>query len=179
MKNYFLSIVVIVMGFLVACGGSNPDKTKNDQETTTNESATTEYDLTANEIPVIVNAPAGAEIKKGIGNGEIDGIRTIDYEVVKGAFKLDVNYTVSDYDKAELLTDAKQFAKEEEGFAEFVSEEEMGFIYKLNTEDGEDYSFYYLLMKNNKPIEFGTGLSFVPFTLDQVKVMYEAAKAAK
>jgi hypothetical protein len=100
-------------------------------------------------------------------------------EIVKDDFKLDVNYTNAEYDKAELLADAKQFAQEEEDFAEFVLEEEMGFIYKLNTEDGEDYSFYYLLMKDDKPIEFGTGLSFTTYKLDQVKEMYEAAKAAK
>jgi len=184
MKNYLLSFVVIAMAFIVACGGSeNTENTENNTEITadnTDESGPVEYDLNANEIPVVVIAPAGAEVSEGMGNAEMDGIRTINYEVVKDEFKLDVTYTTgAEYNKEELLADAKQFAKDEEGFVEFVSEEELGFIYKLKTEDGDDYSFYYLLLKDNQPIEFGKGFSLSEYSLDQIKELYEVAKAAK
>lgn len=184
MKNYLLSFVVIAMAFTIACGGSeNTENTGNNTETTvdnTTETGSVEYDLSANEIPVIVTAPAGAEVKKGMGNAEMDGVRTINYEVVKDMFKLDVTYTNDEgYDKAELLATAKNFAREEEEFVEFVSEEDLGFIYKLKTEDGDDYSFYYLLLKDTKPIEFGKGFSLSVFSLEQIKELYAAAKTAK
>ena len=115
-----------------------------------------------------------------MGNAEMDGVRTINYEVVKDMFKLDVTYTNDEgYDKAELLATAKNFAREEEEFVEFVSEEDLGFIYKLKTEDGDDYSFYYLLLKDTKPIEFGKGFSLSVFSLEQIKELYAAAKTAK
>lgn len=183
MKNYFLSFVVVTMGFLMACGaGESTENTANIKGTTgvANEKATADYDLSSNEIPVIVTGPAGAEVKRGMGNAEIDGIRTINYELVKDMFKLDVTYTSgAEYDKAELLSNAKQYATEEEGFVEFVSEEELGFIYKLKTEDGEDYSFYYLLLKEAQPIEFSTGFSLSTYNLEQVQALFEAAKTAK
>jgi hypothetical protein len=183
MKNYFLSLMVFVLTILVACGGGETKETTDNSETTTetvDENATAEYDLNANGIPVVVTCPAGAEVKKGMGNAEIDGVKTINYEVAKDDFRLDVTYTTgAEYAKNELLADAKQFAKEEDGFVEFVSEEDLGFIYKLKTEDGDDYSFYYLLLKNAEPIEFGKGFSLSVFSLEQIKELYEVAKAAK
>ncbi len=182
MKNYFLGLIVFALAFLIACGGGETSENTDNNENVENidEKATAEYDLNSNGIPVVVTCPAGAEVKKGMGNAELDGIKTINYEVVKDDFKLDVTYTTGDeYAKEDLLADAKELAKEEDGFVEFVSEEDLGFIYKLKTEDGDDYSFYYLLLKDAQPIEFGKGFSLSVFTLDQIKKLYEVAKSAK
>ncbi|MDF1548961.1 MAG: hypothetical protein P1P88_14140 [Bacteroidales bacterium] len=74
---------------------------------------------------------------------------------------------------------ARLSATESEGFDGFVSEEEFGFIYKFKKENADDYGFYYLLIKDNQPIEFETGLNYSPYTLEQVKKIYQAAKTAR
>ena len=184
MKNYFLSLIVIAMLFVVACGGNEKKDTDNgndDTEVGTDQSKTAEYDLSSNEIPVIVTGPAGAEVSKGMGNAEMDGERTINYQIVKDNFKLDVTYTTGgEYTKEEVYATAKEITEEEEGFVEFISKDEDGFIYKLKTDDGDDYGFSYIYINNKKePIEFGKGFSLSNFTLDQIKELYEAAKTAK
>jgi hypothetical protein len=115
-----------------------------------------------------------------MGNMEMEGIKAVNYVVDKGAFKLDISYTTgSEYTLEEMMTDAKSLASEEEGFVEIVSEESNGFIYKKNGEYGEDYNFYYVNFKDANPIEFGSGLNMENYTLDQIKVLFDAAKAAK
>ncbi len=184
-SNYFQGLIAIAFVFVVACGGNNnslSNATKSDKDSTENTSnkLTATYDLTAKGIPVIITGPAGAEVKTGMmGNSELEGLKISNYEIDKDAFKLDVTYTIGGpSSKEELITTAKELATGEENFDGFVSEEEFGFIYKLKTDGGSDYRFYYLIIKDN-PIEFSTGLNLADYTLEQVKTMYEAAKSAK
>ncbi len=177
LKFYILLLVVAVFSY---CGsGSSDDNGDGDIQSTFGEDYT-EYDLSEYEIPVLIAAPIGAKVAPGVGNGAFGGVKTINYEVVKDDFVLDVNHiTGAKYSLEDLMTSEKLFAEELEGFAGFVVEEENGFIYKVNTGEGEDFGFYYVIFKNEQPVEFGVGFSYSSFTLEQVKKMYEVAKAAR
>ncbi len=182
MKNYLLSLMVVSFVFVSCGGGGKSGEAANDSTNVASAKASTtqEYDLTANGIPVVVTGPVGAEIIKGIGNSESEGLKIVNYVVQKDLFKLDVTYTTgSEFTAEELMNDAKELAKEEEGFVEIVSEETNGFIYKIKTEEGDDFNFYYLLLKDGNPIEFESGLNMENYTLDQIKALLEAAKIAK
>ncbi len=177
-KFYFLLLAIAV--FFSYCGSSSSENNEDEDIQKTFGENYTKYDLSEYEIPVIVAAPIGAKVSAGVGNGAFGGVKTINYEVVKDDFVLDVNHIVgAKYSLEDLMTSEKLFAEELEGFAGFVVEEENGFIYKVNTEEGDDYGFYYVLFKDEQPVEFGVGFSYSSFTLEQVKKMYKAAKAAK
>jgi len=180
MDKYSLMLLLLSM-FLINCGsGETSEDVDNDSLQYTFGANFTNYDLSQYEIPVVVAAPIGAEIKAGVGNGAFGGVRTINYEIIKGDFILDVNHIVgAKYSKENLITSEKLFAEELEGFEGFISEEENGFIYKVKTNEGEDYGFYYVIFKGEEPIEFGVGFSYTNFTLEEVKNMYKVAKAAK
>jgi hypothetical protein len=183
MKHYVMILMVFMFAILVGCGGSaSSDKTGNDSTavSTSGSSTSQEYDLSSNGIPVKVTGPANAAIVKGMGNSDKDGLKLINYVVEKDAFKLEATYTVGlESTPKELMDDAKSLAKGDEGFVQIVSEEPNGFIYKLKNDAGEDYNFYYFLIKDGKSIEFEAGLNNDNYTLDQVKTLFEAAKKAK
>jgi hypothetical protein len=144
------------------------------------EKANAQVDLSSKGIPIKISSPAGATVNNGMGMAEMDGVKTINYEVKKGSFILDVSMDDEDMwqEPSEYLSDAKEFASEEEGF-ELISEEANGFIYKLSIDGDPDYNFYYLKTKNNRAIEFEAGLNMTAeFTLDQVKRMFTVAKGA-
>lgn len=183
MKN-ILTILVISFGFgLLGCNSQHDEESTNEEpmySSKEDEQKLVSYDFNKVEIPVVIQAPAGAQIIEGVGNGKLGNVRTINYELVKNNFKLDVNYvTGASYYKENLMEVAKQSATESEGFDGFIHEEEFGFIYKFKKDKADDYNFYYLLIKDNQPIEFETGLSYSPFTLQQVKELFEAAKTAR
>ena len=172
---------IIFAILLIGCSNSGT------HEGNSNENITSEfgegyanYDLSEYEIPVIVPAPIEARVSPGVGNGAFGGVKTINYEIVKDKFILDVNHIVgAKYTLEDLMTSEKLFAEELDGFGGFVTEEENGFIYKVKTEEGDDYGFYHVLFKDGQAVEFGVGFSYSSFTLEQVKLMYEVAKAAK
>jgi hypothetical protein len=184
MKHYVMILMVFMLAIVVGCGGSaSSDNTGNDSTTVSNSGSSTsqEYDLSSNGIPAIVPGPAGAEIVKGSGNFESNGLKTINYVVEKDAFKLEATYTIGvELSPKELMDDAKSSASGEKGFVQIVTEEPKGFIYKLKNDEGEDYNFYYFLIKDGKSVEFEAGLNDEGnYTLEQVKTLFEAAKKAK
>ncbi|MDH5415569.1 MAG: hypothetical protein OEW87_15640, partial [Flavobacteriaceae bacterium] len=188
MKKLKFIIPLFSIIFLINCGNtSNKEATKSSKESNIEvESATienAEYDLTSKGIPVIITGPAGAEIKDGIGNMEFDGIKTINYNITKGNFNLSVTMTDEDTEEgyaAELLSDAKMYVEEEDNFRGYIKEEANGFIYKIETEDGDDYNFYYQFEKGSRIIEFEAGLNiFSEYTLEEIETIYSAAKTAK
>jgi hypothetical protein len=183
MKHYFTILMAITFAITVGCGGkSSSDKTENDSTAVSNSAitGTQEYDLSSNGIPVIVPGPAGAKIVKGIGNIDKDGLKLVNYVVEKDDFKLEATYTLGLESTAqELMDEAKSSASSETGFVQIVSEEPNGFIYKLKTEDGEDFNFFYFIIKDGKSVEFESGLNFENYTLDQIKTLFEAAKKAR
>lgn len=146
-----------------------------------NKSDKVSLSLTDKGIPVTITVPEDYEISDGIGNADFEGVQYMNFVVKKDKFILDIfmpkespTGKLEDY-----LKRAKEQAKQENGFAEFVLEEKAGFIYKIKTSEGFDYNFNYTIIKENRAIEFVAGLNFSDYTLPEIKKIYEAAKTAK
>lgn len=138
-------------------------------------------DLTSKGIPVSVNAPDGAQVVEGIGNGlEIEEMVYHVWEVNMGDFSLEVSMDEEEMyqDSEEYLSDMKEII-EDEDFEGYVLEETNGFIYKYSLEGDVYYGMYYLLVKNDHAIEFSTGMDADDSDLANVKAIYAAAKSAK
>lgn len=191
MKQLSLLMTLFVVLFMASCGGG---ETTNEEETTTEEntanvSDATEtaeivmanIDLAEQMIPITLDVPEGAEVNEGMLNGDFGGIDLINYEIVKDGWILDISMMDdTPYGtKEEYIQDAKDFAMETEGFVEIVEEDENGFIYKLENEDGDEYNLYYVIMKDDRAIEIEEGLKFTNFTLEEIQSMYKAAQSAK
>jgi hypothetical protein len=142
--------------------------------------ATKDYNLSDFGIPVTVTAPEGAEVKKGMINGEIDGQTIYSADIIKGRFIMMVS--MWDNEPEEGLEDAiasqKENSEENEGFKGYILEEENGYIFKT-VEDGEtDYDFIYILEKDDRHIQFSVAFTMKAFTEAEIQVLYAAAKAA-
>ena len=149
MKKLGLFLLVAVLtGFSVSCGGGSSSSLA--------DMKLTELNLADKGIPVTIQAPEGAEIKDGMFMGEFGGIKMFDYEIVKDEFVLEVSMDDTEETRTaeEIISDAKETAQTEDGFVEFIKEEPNGFIYKVKTDDYEDYKFHYVLIKDNSAIEF-------------------------
>jgi hypothetical protein len=139
-----------------------------------------EFNLSSFGIPVTVSAPDGAEVKKGLMGGEVDGVQLINVDIKKDNFVLSVMMwdQEPEGDLESAVEDARGVTEETDGFKGYILEEENGYIAKI-VEDGEtDYDFTYVLEKDDRHIEFMTGLSMKNFTEAEVRAMYAAAKAA-
>ncbi len=186
-SRLFLMIVFIATFAIFGCSSTdngnntNADTTEANTDEVTPESKTIEINLADKGIPVTVTAPTGSEVKKGIANGEFDGVKFMNYYITKDDFILDAMMEDSDLESSvtELLADSKQLAQEEDGFSEIVKEETNGFIYKLKADGADDYNFCYILIKDKRAIEFSAGLKFSEFSLENIEILYEAAKNAK
>ncbi|MCF6183359.1 MAG: hypothetical protein L3J56_01825 [Bacteroidales bacterium] len=122
------------------------------------------------------------KIKDGMFMGEFGGIKMLDYEIVKGEFVIEVSMddTKETRTVEQIVNDAEETAKTEEGFVKFVKKETNGFIYKVKIDDNEDYKFHYVLMKDGKAIEFTEGLKlFTEFTEKDAETLYNIAENAK
>ncbi len=186
-----LTLAIAISFALASCGGETTETTNNDETENTSDtensteseeaSGPAEYDLSEKGIPVVVTAPAGAEITKGMLAGEIDGTMNYSWDIKKDNFGLEVSMwdTEDGYTIEEAVAEDKEINAEEEGF-EIVSEEANGYIYKYTIEGDEDYSFYYVKEKNGRLIEFTTALNLMDeYTLEDVQAMWAAAVAAK
>lgn len=145
------------------------------------ESNYTEIDLSNKGIPVSITAPADATLSEGIGQAEYEGVKYFNYVVKKKSFILDIQMAdeepvgnIDDY-----ISRAKELAKNEDGFKDFIVEEDSGFIYRTKTDYGEDFNFNYIIFKENRAIEFSAGLNYENYTEKQIKMLYEKAKTAK
>ncbi len=138
-------------------------------------------DLTPKGIPVTLNAPEGAIIEEGIGNGlETDGVMWYVWEVNKGAFSLEISMDSDKmYQEAEEYVEFSRDFAEDDDFEDYVLEEPNGFIYKYSLDGEVYYGLYYLLVKNGRAIEFATGFSSDDSDLENVREIYAAAKGAK
>ncbi len=141
-----------------------------------------EVSLADKGIPVTVDAPEGAVIEEGVGNGfEMDGVITHCWEINKGEFSLEVSMDDEEMwqEKSEYLSDSKEFAEMDEDFVEFVVEEENGFICSYNYEGEIEYDFYFIMVKDNQAIEFAPGLGLSDYGLENIRSLYNTAKSAK
>ena len=146
------------------------------------QSTTGVIDLSEKGIPVSINAPDGAVINEGIGNGmEFEGVITHVWEINKGDFSLEVSMDDDEMwqEKEDYMQDTRDFFEMEEEFGGYVLEEPNGMIVKYNYEDGPAYDFYYILVKDNHAIEFSIGLETGNYSLENMRKLYQAAKEAK
>ncbi|MEA1874377.1 MAG: hypothetical protein U9N51_08125 [Bacteroidota bacterium] len=192
MKHVSILVSILLVMFLVSCGGGestdNEEKTKTEDNAANvseaNESAEivmSNTDFTEQSIPITMDVPEGAEITEGMLNGEFGGVNLLNYEVAKDGWILDISMMDEEpyREKEDYIQDAKDFALETEGFAEIVDEDESGFIYKLENEEGNEYNLYYVIIKDDRAIEIEEGLKFTNYTLEEITSMFEAAKTAK
>ena len=192
MKHVSILVSMLFVMLLVSCGGG--ESTKDDEKAKTEDNAAnvseanesteivmTNIDFTEQSIPITMDVPEGAEVTEGMLNGEFGGINLLNYEVSKDGWILDVSMMDDEpYGaKEDYIHDAKDFALETEGFVEIVEEDENGFIYKLENEDGDEYNLYYVIIKDNRAIEIEEGLKFTNYTLEEIQSMYKAAQSAK
>ncbi|NPA68529.1 MAG: hypothetical protein GXO50_07975 [Chlorobi bacterium] len=175
MKKLIITFTIASAIFLTNCNNSEKESSLKDMKMT-------ELNLADKGIPVTVKAPEGAKVKEGMFSGEFGGIRMYDYEIVKNSFALEVSMDDAEELRTakEITEDAAEAAQTEEGFAGFVKKEPDGFIYKIKTDDYEEYKFYHVLIKNNRAIEFNEGLKlFTGFNLNDIKILYDIAKNAE
>ncbi len=131
-----------------------------------------ELDLMSYQMPIVIQAPEGATIKK------MDLLVQKDITVRKGSeyfiqiFETDATERNLGKIKDRMLTEVK----ENPHFAEIILEEDRGFIYKTQIDSTlENYGFRYAHVQADKEYTFQTGLSGI-FTKDQVEHMYKAVK---
>jgi len=176
MKKLGLYLFTTVLaGFSASCESGNNSSSLSDMKLT-------ELNLADKGIPVTFQCPEGAEVKNGMFMGEFGGVKMLDYEIVKDGFVLEISMDDVEETRTpeEIISDAKETAMTDDGFAEFVKEEPNGFIYKVKIDDYTDYKFHYVLIKNNRAIEFSEGLKlFTEFTQKDAETLYNIAKNAK
>jgi len=138
-------------------------------------------DLSENGIPVKVNVPDDVEIKPGIGNGMVFyGVTTIAWIITKESFSLEV--TMEDADNSQYLNYYDSLTKkiiEDKHFKEYIVDEDQGFIYKYREDRKDRYGFYYVIEKNKRAIEFSESLYADGTSLENIRLIYTAAKTAK
>jgi hypothetical protein len=132
-------------------------------------------------MDVTVSVPEGAEVKKGMLNGEVEGVTLYSAEISKDWFKLSVSMwdESPETDLAEAIAEQKEATEENEAFKEYIVDEDNGFIAKTIDEGEVSYEFSYILEKDDRHILFTEGFTLKNFTEENIKVIYNAAKAAK
>lgn len=146
------------------------------------KSITTNVDLTSKGIPISVDTPAGSVIKGGVLNGmEMEGVKTYCWDINSGDFSLEV--TMEDAEAKQSRWKYLQYAKNvlemDPSFSRYIESDENGFLVRMDFGGIIEYEFYHLVIKNNRAIEFSTGLAATDFSLENIRKIYYAAKTAK
>ncbi len=137
-----------------------------------------ETDLSSYDIPIKINVPEGAEFST-------EGLfveRGLD--ITKKKFMLSVEvyeeYADESGDIATIIQSNLEIDKGMDGFDKIILEEAAGYIFSTVDDDGnKDYDFSYVRIVNGLEIHFTSGISFFSnYTEDEIKIMYDAAKAA-
>jgi hypothetical protein len=159
MISRILLFAVITSLFLAACGKDDKQELE-------------ELDLLGHGMPILIKAPPNPEIKK------MDLLVQKDITVKKGEdFYLQIFEAVaSSFNAGDVKEELLGAVKANPYFSEILHDEESGFIYKNEIDSSNvNYGFRYVRLQGDKEYIFQTGL-IGTFTLDQVKVMYEAVK---
>ncbi len=138
--------------------------------------------LSAQGIPIVFPGPETVEISEGFIHGEFDGYEFINYEIKKNKYLMNVLMEADEmtYDIELYLDLAKKTEKKEDNFINFIIEEKNGYIAKLKSIDGNfTYSFYCVMIKNNRVIEFTEGINFDNYSLEEIKILYDSARKAR
>jgi hypothetical protein len=185
-----LFILVAVSAIVFSCG--NAAKKVEDKlneaveemenavdDATTTDLVMTELDMTEKGIPVVMEVPEGTEVTEGIMHETEGEYQYYDYELTFDKYVINVTMDPAGmYETAEeMVESAKDLYLDED--SELVEEFDGGFIYKTDYDGDEDYSFYYMIVKDENAIEFTTGLTFEFYSLEDVKVMLGACKSVK
>ena len=131
-----------------------------------------ELDLMSYQMPIVIQAPAGAEVKK------LDLVIQKDITVKKGddfyiqIFESDATERDLEKVKERMISEVKQNPY----FSEILMEEERGFIYKTQIDSTRtNYGFRYARIQADKEYTFQAGMIGI-FSMDQVETMYNAVK---
>lgn len=146
------------------------------------KSVTTVVDLSSRGIPISVTTPDGAVISSGVLNGmEMEGVTTHCWDISKGEFSLEVTMEDEDLTKSrdEYVSFARNVLEMDRSFVGFVESDKDGFLAKMNFGGIVEYEFYHVVLKNNRAIQFSTGLSTTDFSMNNIIKIYYAAKTAK
>ncbi len=146
------------------------------------KSVATDVDLSSKGIPITVNSPDGAMISGGVLNGMVmEGVTTYCWDINKGDFSLEVS--MEDEDLWQTRDEYVQFSKNvlemDVSFVGYIESDKNGFLVKMNYGGIVEYEFYHLVIKNNRAIEFSTGLSATDYGLENIRNIYYAAKTAE
>lgn len=144
--------------------------------------STSKVDLTSKGIPVTIDVPYGSVVESGILNGMVmDEVTTHCWDINNGDFSLEV--TMDDEDMWQAASEYVDYAANvlemDESFMGYIETDDNGFIAKMDYSGEVEYEFYHLVVKNNRAIEFSTGLSTSDYGLENIRKIYRAAKTAK
>ena len=188
-KALIISLLVGIITISIGCGlkSENTSGSVSENNTTSVSEEKAELvsvDISNYGIPLTIMIPEGAEVSKSLlGSMEIDGVTNFSVDVEKGKFLMNISMLDVDIE-GETMEDMMEWQieslSEEAGF-EIIQQDETGLIYKTEDEEiGLDYSFYHLIIKNDREISITTGVSLMEnFTLEEVKEIYAAAQQAK
>ncbi len=146
------------------------------------KSVATDVDLSSKGIPITVNSPDGSMISGGVLNGMVmEGVTTYCWDINKGDFSLEVS--MEDEDLWQTRDEYVQFSKNvlemDVSFVGYIESDQNGFLVKMNYGGIVEYEFYHLVVKNNRAIEFSTGLAATDYGLENIRNIYYAAKTAE
>lgn len=134
-----------------------------------------DLDLSADGIPVVVKAPKGAKVIKSTTEGEL---------FVYGGKVFKLTLSTHEGTPEEAVGVIKEMTGDKElnpGFDKFVTEDPTGFV-KQNTEGKLAFTYGVAVGESTVIIQEGMGYDqspdqFTDYSADDVKLMYEAAKA--
>lgn len=151
MKNIvYLAILAITF---TACGG--------------NEGNLVDTSLLAYKIPINIMAPAKANISQVGDFLTIEKDSTYNLEIIAD--------NTNSLNLSDLVSAAKEMAKEDPFFKEYVKEDEAGFIFKINVDGIESYDFRYIRLVGAIKYTFRPTPS-VFHTEKNVNMMYKAVQ---
>ena len=131
-----------------------------------------ELDLMSHGMPIRIKVPAGAKVESS------------DMGIMKDVtIKADNNFSLqissgvaTTMDPSTIKTQQKSYVEDAAFFDEILEEEENGFIYRKKiSEDRINHDFRYVKIQGDVEYIFQTGL-LGHFSLEEVKLMYEAVK---
>lgn len=146
------------------------------------KSVATTVDLLPKGIPISVDVPNGSTVRAGLMDGmEFDNGKTLNWEINKGQFSLDVSMQDTDVTqtKSEYIRYSMSVAKKDPSFVSFVESDINGFLVKLSFNGAIEYDFYHVVLKDNRAIEFSVGLGTSDYSLENIRKIYHAAQTAK
>ncbi|MFH2096254.1 MAG: hypothetical protein ABIJ16_11155 [Bacteroidota bacterium] len=173
-------VYIGIMFLAVSCGGNDKSGNNNDANESTGGN-TSSLDMSEYNIPVSLNVPEEAAVSKAAGVQEMNGVACYNFDIKTDDFRM--NVSMMDAEPVEPLDAAiashKRMSSREKDFS-IISEETNGYVYKFSNSKGDNYNFVYILVKDAREIVFTAGPSRSKnWTLEQVNVMYAAAKSAK